>query len=49
MAEAIEEPMAAEDGHEEHQPKGTLMVMALLVLLIVGLWVAVYGLLIVRG
>ncbi len=49
MAEAIEESVTAEDGHEEHHPKGTLMIMALLVLLIVGLWVAVYGLLIVRG
>lgn len=48
MSDAVEDQMQ-EQAHEEHKPVGTFMVMGFMVLVIIALWVWVYGLLLTRG
>jgi hypothetical protein len=44
-----EDTPVAHEAEEEHQPKGTIFMMAIFLLLIIGMWVWTYAILLERG
>lgn len=44
-----EEPSVAHESEEDHEPRGTIVMMALLLLIIIAMWVWTYAVLLERG